>query len=78
MVSSQDEDAAVISHKDFEGLIVHDVAVPVRPVRIVTWVEAYIEVVLTWFDEVGLTQDLQLVTLHPSTYSLACTLMDFI
>jgi len=78
MVASQYEDATVISHKDIELLIVHDVAVPVRPIRIVPWVEAYIEVILARLDEVGLTQHLELITLNPSTHSLACTVMDFL
>jgi hypothetical protein len=50
MIASQYKDATVISHEDFELLVVHDVAVPVRPVRVIPWVEAYIEVVLAWFN----------------------------
>ena len=76
VIPHQYEYATVISHKDVELLVIHNVAVPVCPVGIVPWVEAYIEVVFTWLDEVGLTYRLELFTLHPSTHCLACAFVD--
>ena len=76
VIAHQYEYATVISHKDVELLIVHDVAVPVCPVGIVPWIEAYIEVVLAWLDEVGLTYHLEFFALHPSTHCLTCAFVN--